>query len=56
MKCVLSTCGGNHFKIPHVKKVQRMRAGENIEYVYSTRNNIDTAEAFLAIPDPPGDN
>ncbi len=30
MKCVLDNDGGNYFKVPHSKKLQRMRFGEDI--------------------------
>ena len=55
LKCVLSNGGGNDFKIPHVKKIQRMRAGEDITEVSCTRAIINQAASFLATPEPSKD-
>ena len=56
VKCELSNGGGNYFQIPYVKKVQRMRVGEDITEVRCTREIIDQAESILAAPDPSEDD
>ena len=47
MKLVMSHDGGNQFKIPHVKKSKRLRAGEDITTVHCNADTVEKAKLFL---------
>ena len=51
MNLIMKEEGSNQFKIPHVKKSKRLRAGEDIETVHC---NVDTVQSTRQFLDNPG--